>query len=165
MNLGRKQLLIILAIVAAAAAIFLLGTPAMMQFMNQARQSTLKEPSLIIRKKARTLELYDGAELSKTYSVALGFAPEGDKEKEGDGKTPEGEFYVFAKNEKSKFHLSLGISYPAKEDAMRGLASGLINKSDHDAIAKAIESRRMPPQKTALGGEIYIQLSRSVPKL
>ena len=157
MRIGRRELVVILVILAAASAILFLGTPVRMQFIEKQKTlMKLDQPRLVVRKEARVLELYDGSRLVKTYSVVLGFAPEGDKEKEGDGKTPEGEFYVFTKNAKSQFHLSLGISYPAKDDAIRGLQSGVISKTEHDNIAKAIDSRKMPPQKTALGGEIYI---------
>ena len=157
MRIGRRELVVILVILAAATAILFLGTPVRMQFIEKQKTlMKLDQPRLVVKKEARVLELYDGSRLVKTYSVVLGFAPEGDKEKEGDGKTPEGEFYVFTKNAKSQFHLSLGISYPAKDDAIRGLQSGVISKTEHDNIAKAIDSRKMPPQKTALGGEIYI---------
>ena len=116
----------------------------------------LVEPRVVIRKKARTLELYDDRRLIKTYAMVLGFSPEGDKKKEGDGKTPEGDFYVFTKNSNSRFHLSLGLSYPSVAGAERGLADGSITRAEHDAILSAIERKEMPPQKTALGGEIYI---------
>ena len=116
----------------------------------------INELEIIIRKHDRRLELYDRGNLVKTFSVVLGSAPAGDKELEGDGKTPEGEFYVFTKNSESKFHLSLGLSYPSKEDAERGLSAGMISRSDHAHIMTAIDDGKMPPQKTALGGEIYI---------
>jgi len=116
----------------------------------------LKDPKVIIKKKLRTLEVYDDGRLIKSFKVVLGFAPAGDKEIEGDGKTPEGEFYVFIKNPESRFHLSLGLSYPSSDDAKRGFANGLISKIERDQIATAIENGKMPPQKTALGGEIYI---------
>ncbi len=116
----------------------------------------LKEPEIIIKKKLRLLEVFDRGKLVKTFSMVLGFAPTGDKEVEGDGKTPAGEFYVSKKNPQSKFHLSLGLSYPSKADAERGLAQGVISRADHDEIVRAIDAGKMPPQKTALGGEIYI---------
>jgi len=118
--------------------------------------STLKDPNILIRKEKRVLEVYDGDALIKTFTFALGFAPTGDKQTEGDGKTPEGEFYVFTKNPQSKFHLSLGLSYPSKDDANRGFAEGLISQKDRDDIIAAIDAKKMPPQKTKLGGEIYI---------
>ena len=116
----------------------------------------MKNPRIVIKKEMRSLELFDGDNLVKTYKIALGFAPDGDKIKQGDGKTPEGEFYIFTKNDRSKFYLSLGVSYPNIEDAKRGLRDKLITKAQHDAILKAIENGRTPPQNTALGGEIYI---------
>jgi murein L,D-transpeptidase YafK len=116
----------------------------------------IRAPRIVIKKGARLLELYDGENLIRSYKIVLGFAPAGDKEREGDGKTPEGEFYLFTKNSKSRFHLSLGISYPSKDDAERGLEAGLVSRSEHGEIVAAIERRAAPPQKTALGGEIYI---------
>lgn len=116
----------------------------------------LENPRIVIKKEKRQLELFDGEKLVKTYKIALGFAPAGDKEREGDGKTPEGEFYIFTKNDQSKFYLSLGISYPNIEAATRGLKEKIISQSEYDAIVKAVKEKRMPPQNTKLGGEIYI---------
>ncbi|HSK74402.1 MAG TPA: L,D-transpeptidase [Pyrinomonadaceae bacterium] len=118
--------------------------------------SEMENLSLVVKKKARRLEVFDGEKLIKTYKIALGFAPENDKEIEGDGKTPEGEFYVFTKNPKSKFYLSIGISYPNIEAAERGLRENLISQEEYDAIIKAINEKQTPLQKTKLGGEIYI---------
>ena len=116
----------------------------------------MKNSRLVVRKRERTLELFDGEKLVKTYKIALGFAPEGDKEKQGDGKTPEGEFYVFTKNPQSKFYLSLGISYPNIEDAERGLRDKLITKQQRNKIVEAIKNKKTPLQNTRLGGEIYL---------
>jgi len=116
----------------------------------------MKSPRLVITKKDRKLELFDGETLVKTFRVSLGFSPVGDKEVESDGKTPEGEFYIYTKNPKSQFYLSLGISYPGIDDAERGLSDGLISKSEHDEIVNAVHQRKMTPQKTRLGGEIYL---------
>lgn len=114
------------------------------------------EPRIVVYKNERRLEIFRDDKLLKAYGVALGFAPSGDKEVEGDGKTPLGDFYVFTKNDQSKFHLSLGLSYPSADDAARGLRDGLISREEHDEILSAIDEGKMPPQKTKLGGEIYI---------
>ena len=116
----------------------------------------LAEPRVVVEKRARRLRLYAGGELVRVRRVVLGFAPEGDKERQGDGRTPEGEFYVCMKNERSKFYLSLGLSYPNEEDAERGLSAGLITRAQHKAIVGAVRSGRCPPWNTALGGEIFI---------
>lgn len=116
----------------------------------------MKNIHILIKKSARILQIFDGEKLIKIYKIALGFAPVGDKEIEGDGKTPEGEFYIFTKNPNSKFYLSLGVSYPNAEDARRGLQENLISKEENEAIINAVSEKQMPPQKTKLGGEIYI---------
>ncbi len=125
---------------------------------NQTRQPlpAMKNPHLIIEKKKRLLRVYDGEKFVREYQMVLGFAAKGDKEIEGDGKTPEGEFYVFTKNDQSRFHVSLGLSYPNIEAATRGRRENLISQAEHDQIVEAIGEKKMPPQKTALGGEIYI---------
>ncbi|HSE31151.1 MAG TPA: L,D-transpeptidase family protein [Pyrinomonadaceae bacterium] len=116
----------------------------------------LENPRIVVRKAARRLELYSGDKLLRAYKAGLGFSPVPDKQKEGDGATPEGEFYVFVKNNRSAYYLSLGISYPNAEDADRGLRDGLISRAQHRAITGAIRRKTAPPQYTKLGGLIYI---------
>src|SRR3954468_6597348 len=88
----------------------------------------LVQPKILVEKGARRLTLYSAGERVRVFNVALGFEPAGDKVKQGDGRTPEGDFYVCMKSEKSKFYLSLGLSYPNTEDAERGLREGLITR-------------------------------------
>ncbi len=116
----------------------------------------MKKPRIEIKKSERRLQLFDGEVLIKTYKMVIGFSPHGDKRTEGDGKTPTGKFYVFTKNPKSKFYLSMGLNYPNSEAAERGLREKIISNDEYDAILEAIAHKKMPPQKTALGGEIYI---------
>lgn len=117
---------------------------------------SIEKPRIVVYKKERKLELYSGQTLLRTYRVGLGFNPVADKQREGDGATPEGEFYVFVKNDKSAYYLSLGISYPNAEDAERGLRDRLITKAEYDTILEAIRKKKPPPQYTNLGGLIYI---------
>jgi murein L,D-transpeptidase YafK len=116
----------------------------------------LKNPRIVVWKGKRRLELYSDGAVVRTYRVGLGLNPVVDKKRRGDHATPEGEFYIFTKNNKSAFYLSLGISYPNVEDAERGLRDGMISRGVHDAIVKAINRKATPPQNTALGGDIYI---------
>jgi len=116
----------------------------------------LKNPRIVVLKSKRRLELYSDGAVVRTYKVGLGLNPVPDKKRQGDRATPEGDFYVFTKNDKSAFYLSLGISYPNAEDAERGLRDGLISRAVHGAIVKAIKGKATPPQNTALGGDIYI---------
>jgi murein L,D-transpeptidase YafK len=116
----------------------------------------LINPRIVVSKSQRRLELYSEGKVVRTYKVGLGLNPVPDKVRQGDRATPEGEFYVFTKNDKSAFYLSLGISYPNVEDAERGLRDKLISRAQHDAIVRAIKRKLAPPQNTRLGGDIYI---------
>ena len=116
----------------------------------------IEKPRIVVYKRERKLELYSNKKLIRTYRVGLGFSPVADKVREGDGATPEGDFYVFVKNNKSAYYLSLGVSYPNVEDAERGLRDGLINRAQYNAIVEAHKKKTAPPQYTKLGGLIYI---------
>jgi murein L,D-transpeptidase YafK len=121
----------------------------------------LKAPRVVVRKSSNTLELYDGGTLVKRYACITG-SNAGDKEKEGDRKTPVGTFHIVYKNPESKFHLSLGLDYPTAEDAERGLAAGVITEQQRDDIVAALGSdlSKAENQKklwyTPLGGEIFL---------
>ncbi len=79
---------------------------------------------IVIEKAARRMQLFQNGQPVRTYRIALGFAPEGDKLRQGDGKTPEGRFTINRRNPESAFHLSLGLDYPQPEDVRRAAASG-----------------------------------------
>ncbi len=119
-------------------------------------QKPIKNPRIVVYKKARKLELYSDKTLVRSYRIGLGFNPVSDKQREGDGATPEGDFYVFVKNNKSAYYLSLGVSYPNVEDAERGLRDGLITRAQYNSIVDAHRRKAAPPQYTKLGGLIYI---------
>jgi len=123
---------------------------------REALKLPLMDPRIVVLKGRRQLKLYSAGSLVRTYKVGLGLNPVDDKKRQGDRATPEGEFYIFTKNNKSAYYLSLGISYPNVEDAERGLRDGLISSAQHDTIVKAIKRKATPPQHTALGGDIYI---------
>jgi len=109
-----------------------------------------------VSKASRRLDLYSDDVVVRSYRIGLGTNPVDDKRVEGDGCTPEGEFYIFTKNEKSAYYLSLGLSYPNAEDAERGLREQIITRAEYRAIRKAIVQKKAPPQRTRLGGLIYI---------
>ena len=79
---------------------------------------------IVIEKAARRLQLIQDGKPVRTYQIALGFTPEGDKLRQGDGKTPEGEYTVNRRNDESAFHLSIGLDYPRPEDVARAREGG-----------------------------------------
>lgn len=118
--------------------------------------SGIRSPLIKIYKSRRVLELWDGKKQAGTYPMALGWEPKGHKKQEGDGRTPEGEYYVCTRNAASSYYKSLGVSYPGKQDADKGYEAGLITASERDTIKQAISDRACPPWNTALGGAIMI---------
>jgi murein L,D-transpeptidase YafK len=70
------------------------------------------------------MQLFQDGRPVRTYQIALGFSPEGDKNRQGDGRTPEGEFSIDRRNVESAFHLSLGLDYPHPEDRAQAAEAG-----------------------------------------
>lgn len=79
---------------------------------------------VVVDKTARKMQLFNNDKVLKTYNVGLGFAPVGHKQFEGDGKTPEGLYYIDRRNPNSRYHLSIGISYPNQADIAYAKSQG-----------------------------------------
>ncbi len=110
---------------------------------------------IIIYKEKRRLE-YKSTSISRVFRIALGAQPVGKKRQEGDKKTPEGTYFITHKNPNSQYYLSLGISYPNAADAKAGFNAKLISAAQYAKIKESIANKELPPQKTRLGGEIFI---------
>ena len=111
---------------------------------------------LVIEKAKHELSLLCDDKVWFRCDCGLGQVPTGHKDREGDFRTPEGQYYVCTRNEKSKYYLFLGLSYPGPDDAERGLQLGLINQDEHDQIKEAAVARKRPPWNTELGGMVGI---------
>lgn len=125
------------------------------------RRDMVSDLWIKVHKKERRLWVMRGRREVAWFRVALcPFNPLGDKVKQGDGGTPEGRFFICqatAAPRQAKYGArSLRLSYPNREDARRGLAAGLINRSQYRRIVAAIDAGVTPPQNTALGGSIRI---------
>jgi murein L,D-transpeptidase YafK len=79
---------------------------------------------VVVSKSDRKMWLYNNERVLETYRVHLGFAPQGHKQFEGDGRTPEGWYTIDRRNPNSRFHLSIGISYPNEADRAYAAAQG-----------------------------------------
>ena len=98
---------------------------------------SLLSPRVVVVKSTGKLYLFDSETLIRSYPFVLGSEPVGRKERAGDGRTPEGRFRICAKNRRSANHRFLGISYPDREAAYRGLRDGLISTGEAQAIVDA----------------------------
>ena len=85
---------------------------------------------LRVEKSARRLTLLRNGTPLKTYRVALGRAPSGAKEHEGDQRTPEGVYSIDFHKPDSDYHLALHISYPEQRDNDRAAKEGRSAGSD-----------------------------------
>ncbi len=96
---------------------------------------------LVVYKGQRRMHLVNGRTALKSYKIALGGNPVGPKQFEGDGKTPEGLYFINRQNPNSAYHLSLGISYPSEEDSARAEALGKKPGSDIFIHGRARQNR------------------------
>lgn len=79
---------------------------------------------VVVLKGKRRLYLMNGDKILKKYRVGLGTQPVGHKQFEGDGKTPEGSYFIDRRNARSMYHLSIGISYPNRQDVEFAMQHG-----------------------------------------
>ena len=126
--------------------------------------------SILAFKGDRTLALLHRDEVLTRYNVELGFNPVGPKQYEGDGRTPEGLYWINRRNPDSSYHLSVGISYPNQRDAVRARLGGrrpggdifihgtpreMEDKDDWTAGCIAVSNREME--------EIYAMVRTGIP--
>lgn len=102
-------------------ALFALGACARSKFR---RYNGPEVTGIVVNKADRRMFLMHNERVLKKYKVWLGFTPEGHKEIEGDGKTPEGLYTINRRNPNSRFHLSIGVSYPNAADIEAAKALG-----------------------------------------
>ena len=87
--------------------------------------ATHKADRIVVYKALRKMQLLYGNEVLRTYHVALGRKPYGQKTEAGDGRTPEGRYFIDRRNMFSDYHLALHISYPDNNDIRRAAALGV----------------------------------------
>lgn len=80
---------------------------------------------VLVKKEERKLILYAGPKLVKSYDIALGKEPNGQKQREGDSRTPEGLYTLDWRNPNSKFYRSIHVSYPSANQAQSAKEAGI----------------------------------------
>jgi murein L,D-transpeptidase YafK len=121
------KLLAIVVVVIALAAVAL-AAAAYLNFDPLPRDAVADR--MLVEKSARRLTLFRNGTALKSYAVALGGAPEGAKEYEGDQRTPEGIYRIDFHKPDSDYHLALHISYPEQLDVERAALQRLSAGSD-----------------------------------
>ena len=80
---------------------------------------------ILVDKSRRKMYLMNGDKTIKKFKIDLGFDSKGHKVKQGDGRTPEGLYFIDRQNYHSKYFLSMGISYPNAKDTVRANSMGI----------------------------------------
>ena len=104
---------------------------------------------ILVLKEQRKMYLLNGQRPLKKYDIALGGNPVGDKQIEGDLKTPEGGYVINRRNPNSAYHLSLGISYPNASDVEEAKALGKPPGGDIFIHGRAGKNKGASPDWTA----------------
>jgi murein L,D-transpeptidase YafK len=113
---------------AAWLGVALLGLVAVLGVANVSRRplsTGVTADRVVIEKAARRLTIWRGDQSLKTYRVALGRQPIGDKVRQGDNRTPEGVFVIDRRNPNSSFHRALHVSYPDPAHSARAKQLGV----------------------------------------
>jgi murein L,D-transpeptidase YafK len=71
---------------------------------------------VIVTKANRRMELYREGALVASFKVSLGLVPMGQKQREGDFRTPEGRYRLTRRNAQSDYFLAVQVSYPESID-------------------------------------------------
>ena len=110
----------------SALSAFLLAAIVMPGFQGDARASDFPVADKVVVEKAnRKLHLLKGGVAIRSFDIALGIRPVGDKEREGDFKTPEGNYLLDARNPDSEYFLAIHVSYPDSRDRAEALRKGV----------------------------------------
>jgi murein L,D-transpeptidase YafK len=115
---GRIRLLI-------SAALTVIGGVIYARWPREPLPADARADRVVVRKRARTLELYRGERLLRAYPIALGRDPLGHKQQEGDGRTPEGRYLLDYRNPRSSYHKALHVSYPSAADSASARSRGV----------------------------------------
>jgi murein L,D-transpeptidase YafK len=97
----------------------ILGAVSLLMLLPAMTQAQVRADKILVLKSKRQLLLMSGRSVLKTYRISLGRNPDGAKTHRGDGRTPEGHYTINSRNQYSRFHLALHVSYPNSTDLAR----------------------------------------------
>lgn len=123
MNFRNLALTLAMACAAAAAhADSLAVAEATTQPLSLQTETLPAVDRVLVKKSERRMYLMHGGNVVRAYRVSLGLSPVGQKEREGDFRTPEGSYRLDLRNPHSDFFLSIKVSYPNEQDVKRARA-------------------------------------------
>jgi len=119
MSVLHRRVLATLALGCMAVAAHGDGLPQAERVTLRSTESLPAIDRLVVHKDERRLLLLHGDTVVRSYKIALGLNPVGQKERAGDYRTPEGRYYLNRRNPRSEYFLSIQVSYPNDTDLRR----------------------------------------------
>ena len=80
---------------------------------------------VVVDKSRHWMSVYRDGRLIREFRVALGRGGQGPKQRQGDGKVPEGMYRITSHNPNSAYHLSLRIGYPSAQQVAAARKMGI----------------------------------------
>ena len=120
------------------------------------------ETLVVVMKSARRIMRFTNGKLlhskgsgAACWAIGLGPSPEGHKQQEGDGKTPEG-WYRSSDKPWSQWYAAIAIHYPNQRDISDAVSGHRVAPDLASAMTRALKQDKKPAQTSPLGGEILI---------
>jgi len=104
----------------------------------------------------RVLLMHQNKPFKIFEGAAFGLGGIGRKHGRGDKVTPRGFYRIGWANDHSKYRRFYGLSYPSINDANLAIVQKKISMKEYQAIIEAHQNGKVPPQDTALGGQVGI---------
>ena len=114
-----RRVLATLVLTCTAFAVHGDPLPQAARVMLRSTESLPAVDRLLVHKTERRLFLMHGETVVRSYKIALGLNPVGQKERAGDYRTPEGRYFLVRRNPRSDYFLSIQVSYPNDVDVRR----------------------------------------------
>jgi len=127
-----------------------------------------RPPWILVDTQALTLTVFstENHVLARFHNISIGSGGVAEIHRRGDETTPLGIFHVSWIDRSSRYGTFYGLDYPSASIARRAYAEGIIGQPEFDAIIKALQQHRTPPQNTPLGGRLGIHgVGRGDPKI
>jgi murein L,D-transpeptidase YafK len=161
----KKIWLIIYSVIMLFCSFSLSSPVAQAASDQQLQEITAQQGMVVVVEKSlnKMTVFYQGKPL-KSFLCVSGVNTNGDKQRQGDNRTPEGQFFITDKERLNDDpYLGrkwMGLSYPDTVHAQKALENNLIGLNQYQEIAAANEQKVQPPQNTPLGGWIGIHGGR-----
>jgi len=112
---------------------------------------------LLVETQPHVLKVMEGDQPKEVFGrIAIGTKGASYEKRQGDDKTPLGEYRIGWINESSKFHNFFGLTYPNMANSRRAYEAGLIDEPTFQTLLQTDLNESIPPQDTELGGQIGI---------